>query len=250
MKIVLIGSGNVATVLGKLLKEAGHMILQVFSRSASSLASELSAEHTMRWSEIRKDADLYLVALSDKALLELPEVFLAGERPVVHTAGSVSRQVLEKVTKSYGVFYPLQSLRKEIPLTGEIPILVDANEPWLRRMLIELAKSISSKVHEAGDEERFRLHIAAVFINNFTNHLYALAESFCKKEQVPFQLLYPLIEETARRVMHQDPAQLMTGPAIRGDSQTIEKHLQKLEAHPELKKIYQQLTASIQSAAY
>jgi predicted short-subunit dehydrogenase-like oxidoreductase (DUF2520 family) len=249
MKIVIIGSGNVATVLGKKLNEAGHQILQVYNRSlsgAQALGDILSVAATDQWQMLDAGADVYLVAVSDQAISSISPSAAFGNKAVVHTAGSVPMNVLERVSKRYGVFYPLQTLRKEIPVNTEIPILIDANEDNLKEMLLAMGRSISPAVLHATDEKRFTLHIAAVFLNNFTNHLYALAESFCGKEAVSFELLKPLIQETASRVLHSSPSLLRTGPAIRGDKETIEKHLRKLEADPELRAVYLHLTESIQ----
>ena len=250
MDIVIIGSGNVAAVLGRKFKAAGHKILQVYSRNASAaseLAYEWDAESTNYKSMISKNAELYLVAVSDTAIAEVIDGLLLPGKLVVHTAAAVPMDILQPVTDHYGVFYPLQSLRKEISHVPDIPIFVDGSDDITKSRLQALARTISpEQVADAGDDDRSKLHVAAVVVNNFTNHLYQLAESYCKKEGLDFKLLQPLIEETALRLRTTPPGQSMTGPALRHDKATIEKHLALLEPHPALKNIYILLTESIQ----
>lgn len=248
MNIVIIGTGNTATVLGRKLKAAGHEIVQVFGRdtkAASDLAYELDTESTNYWNIVNRSADIYILAVSDIAIEEvLQELQLQG-KTIVHTAASVSKNVLQSATRHFGVFYPLQSLKKDIGYIPDIPIVIDASdEPTLKELDV-LAHSISEKVIEANDEQRLKLHLAAVFCNNFVNHLYVLTEQFCKKEGIDFFMLIPLIKETAARLESISPALSQTGPAIRNDLNTIEKHREVLNQYPQLKKIYDQFTESI-----
>jgi predicted short-subunit dehydrogenase-like oxidoreductase (DUF2520 family) len=252
MNIVIIGTGNAATVLGKKLREAGHRIVQVFGRDASAaskLAYQFDTESTNYWSVIRKDADVYLIAVADEAINEVAKHVHVPGKVVAHTAGSVKKDVLKKMSHHYGVFYPLQSLRKDMNELPDIPVFIDASDDVTKKRLEELAQSISKKaVMTAGDSERSKMHVAAVIVNNFTNHLYKLAEDFCKKEGIDFKQLIPLIEETALRVKKISPAQTQTGPAIRHDESIIQQHLALLEKYPELKRIYEMMTESIQSS--
>ena len=247
MEIVIIGTGNTASVLGRKFKEAGHRIVQVFGRNktaASELANVLAAEHTDRWNKI-KEADLYLLAVSDTAIEEVMSKLNLNEKTIVHTAASVSKDVL-KNARHYGVFYPLQSLRKEATGLPEIPLLIDASDEKTLHLLKELANSISEKVKVVDDEERVKLHLAAVFSNNFVNHLYVMTEKYCVQEGVDFRLLLPLIKETANRLDVFSPSQAQTGPAIRCDTETIHKHLAALKAYPQWKALYTLFTESIQ----
>ena len=248
MEIVIIGAGNTATVLGRKLKEAGHKIVQVFGRdtsAASRLAYELGTESTNYWNVVNRDADLYILAVSDIAIEEILEELQLPDKTIVHTAASVSKDVLKNSTRHFGVFYPLQSLKKEITHLPDIPVIIDASDESTLKELEVLAQSISNKVVEAGDEQRMKLHLAAVIVNNFVNHLYALAESYCNNEGIDFDLLIPLIKETAERLDHISPSQLQTGPALRNDRNTIERHLDLLKKYPHLKKIYETFTESI-----
>ncbi|MFT3680620.1 MAG: DUF2520 domain-containing protein [Ferruginibacter sp.] len=249
MKIVLIGAGNAATVLGRRIKTAGHEILQVYNRgeaAARLLAQELTSDFTNNFDTITRDADIYIAALADSALPAIPKDLQLGQRIVVHTAGSVSKDVLREISGNYGVLYPLQSLRKEnASAATEIPLLVDGSNEAVVKQLESFAGTISTKVRQADDETRLKLHAAAVIVNNFTNHLYSLTEDYCSKEQLDFTLLLPLIDETASRLHRYSARNMQTGPAVRKDMSTINRHLELLSVHPHLKEIYQQLTTSI-----
>ncbi len=249
MDIVIIGSGNVASVLGRKFKAAKHNILQVVSRNApkaSALAYELDTESTNYWSMINRMADVYIIAVSDEAIVEVCRNIKLQGKIVAHTAAAVSKDVLKKVTDHYGVFYPLQSLRKDMQVNTDIPLFVDGIDELTVNTLSALARSISTQqVSHTNDEERSRLHVAAVVSGNFTNYLYTLAEEYCRKEGIEFRLLLPLIQETALRIQTVSPRAVQTGPAIRHDQETIDKHLALLADHHELKKVYQFLSESI-----
>lgn len=249
MRGVIVGAGNVATVLGRLIKNAGHEILQVVSRDAFNaqiLATELNCAFADNSGVIDKTADLYLIAVTDTAMSQLDETYHLGDKLVVHTAGSVSKDVLKNVTDNYGVLYPLQSLRKQnMDLHQDIPLLIDANTEESITILQDFALSISNNVSKANDELRLKLHVAAVLVSNFTNHLYALAYDYCSKEGADFKLLLPLIEETALRIRDHVPNEMRTGPAIRKDIKTLEKHLRLLAPYPQIHQIYLKITDSI-----
>jgi predicted short-subunit dehydrogenase-like oxidoreductase (DUF2520 family) len=251
MDIVILGSGNVAAFMGRKFKSAGHSILQVVSRNASaasSLAYELDTESTNYPSIINRNADVYIIALSDDAIAEVAADLKLPGKVVAHTAASVSKDVLKNVTTHYGVFYPLQSLRKEDVSMPDAPIFFDGADDIAKKKLEILALSISPlHVAQASDDERLKLHVAAVFVNNFTNHLYSLAEEYCKKEGIDFKDLYPLIEETALRVREMLPSKSQTGPAVRDDEETIQKHILMLNDHPRLKQVYEFLSDSIRN---
>lgn len=249
MNIVIIGSGNAAAVLGRKFKAAGHTILQVVSRNAtaaSALAYEWDTESANYMSLLNKNADVYIIAVSDDAIAQVVKALKLPGKVVAHTAGSVDKELLKEVTAHYGVFYPLQSLRKETTGLPDIPLFVEGSDEKATRVLESLARSVSfGQVAPAGSLDRVKLHIAAVVVSNFTNHLYTLAEAYCKKEGLDFRQLLPLIEETASRIRDISPAQSQTGPAIRQDEDTIQKHLDMLGDHPQLKNIYLLMTESI-----
>ncbi|MBN8856518.1 MAG: hypothetical protein BGO55_17120 [Sphingobacteriales bacterium 50-39] len=250
MQIVIIGSGNVATVLGGKLQEAGHRIVQVFSRRpehAMRLANELQCGHVSKLANIYNAADLYIAALSDDALRTLGSQISLPGKLIVHTSGATPKEVLLKVSANSGVLYPLQSLRKELRPYPEIPILVDANLPEDLERIAVVARSISGQVQTADNDTRLKLHVAAVLVNNFTNHLYVLAEEYCRKEGADFNMLLPLIRETADRLSRIPPRDAQTGPAIRGDAATIKRHLELIGSYKDIKEVYTLITRQIQS---
>lgn len=250
MDIVLIGSGNAAAILGRKFRKAGHTIVQVVGRNstaASALAYEFDTVSTNYMGPIARNADVYIIAVSDNAIDDvISDLHLKG-KIVAHTAGSVPMDILKNVTEHYGVFYPLQSLRKDMTTLPDTPVYFDGSDEKTKKMLEKLAHSIAEeKVAEADDDDRLKLHVAAVVVNNFTNHLYKLTEEYCRKEGLDFKQLLPLIEETALRMRTTPPSDAQTGPAIRHDKETIQKHLEILTKHPQLKNIYLLLTESIQ----
>jgi predicted short-subunit dehydrogenase-like oxidoreductase (DUF2520 family) len=248
MRIVIIGSGNVATVLGRLIQQKDHKVVQVTSRNiehAKILAEELQADYTDYQGEIDRSADLYIVAVSDMAINECVQHYRLPDKLIVHTAGSVSKDVLNMSAGNYGVLYPLQSLRKEMQEIPPIPFLIDGNNDTVLSVIGDFARSLSGDVMVMNDEKRIKLHAAAVIVSNFTNHLYAIAEEFCLKEEIDFQLLHPLIMETADRIKNKSPRDVQTGPAVRKDILTLDKHLRVLANHPKLKTTYLRLTDSI-----
>lgn len=249
MDIIIIGTGNTATILGRKLVAAGHTIVQVFGRdakAASELAYILDSESTNYWSVVQRTADIYLLAVSDIAIDEVVQELQLSDKTIVHTAGAVSIDILKQVSSHYGVFYPLQSLKKGSVNLPQTPLLIDASDANTLQQLEVLGESISENVLQVNDEERLKMHMAAVFCNNFVNHLYALMEEYCEKEGLNFQLLIPLIQETALRLDTMKASHAQTGPAIRRDAGTIEKHMALLDTHSALKMIYQLFTQSIQ----
>lgn len=250
MQVVIIGSGNTATVLSKLLLANGFQINQVVSsniKHAETLANELNCSASDFSSPIDENADIYLIAVSDNGIHEVVNYMPKNNKLILHTAGSVSINVLENVSNQFGVLYPLQSLRKEIDKIPDIPFLVDGNNKEVVEMIMQIGKKISNQVAIANDEMRLKLHLSAVMVNNFTNHLYTMAADYCKREQLEFDLLKPLIFETANRLKNAHPNDVQTGPAIRNDVTTIEQHEKLLENYPELKALYVYFTKQIAS---
>lgn len=248
MNIVLIGSGNTATVLAKMIKSAGHSIVQVWSRNpqhAEVLAKQVGATTISSLQEINSTADICIIAVADQAIGEIASELKVSKKLLLHTAGSVSRNILKDASPNYGVLYPLQSLRKEMTSLPTIPFLVDGNSEDVNLLLKDFALSFSDHVHFANDETRLQMHLAAVFVSNFTNHLYALTQNYCTHHQLNFQLLHPLITEVADRLKDGNAIEMQTGPARRGDAETIQKHLHLLEDDLPLKELYEMLSDSI-----
>ena len=248
MKVALVGSGNVATVLGKVMHNAGHEIVQVLSRNenhAKVLAQIFNCSAGSFKSSDYEEADIYILAITDTALYHLDQYMQLRNKLVVHTAGSVSKEVLKNVSSRYGIIYPLQSLIKDTEKIPAIPLLVDGSSIETTNIIRDFSKTLSDSVADANDQERLKFHVAAVLVNNFTNHLFAMGDEFCKKEKIDFEKLYPLIDETINRIKLHAPQTVQTGPAIREDIYTLGKHLQILSAHPDLKYLYLKLSESI-----
>ncbi|MBX2875908.1 MAG: DUF2520 domain-containing protein [Saprospiraceae bacterium] len=249
--IVLIGAGNMATILGRSLQAVGIHVVQVYNRTISSamvLAKELSCKYTDRLDSLDTEADLYLLCVSDQAIQGLvPELAYLEDKLIAHTSGATPGSVFKEHFSRYGVFYPLQSLSKsqEIDLS-QVPFCVDAGLASDLHKLEKLAQQLSQKVFKINDEQRSLLHVAAVFVNNFSNHLYALMDEWLKEEDIPFDLLRPLILGGALKVQDLSPRAAQTGPAIRADQDTIARHLEILqEKRPDLIELYKNFTLSI-----
>jgi predicted short-subunit dehydrogenase-like oxidoreductase (DUF2520 family) len=252
MDIVIIGTGNVATVLGRKFKNAGHTILQVAGRNsaaASELAYELNTVSTNYLSAIDKNADIYILSVTDNAIPGITADLRLPGKVVAHTAAALPKEILKTVSDHYGVLYPLQTLRKEMDRLPEMPLFFDGNDETTKIVLEKLARSIAGEsVVRAGNDEMIRLHVAAVFASNFTNYMYVLAESYCGKEGIDFKLLQPLIEETALRIKTVSPKEVQTGPAVRHDVETMKKHLELLKSYPQLQKVYAFLSENIEQS--
>lgn len=250
MKVVIIGSGNVATHLSLALASLeGIEICQVYSPTeahAEILAERLNCDFVTDPTQIRRDADVYLFALKDQALETVIRAVPANNGLWLHTSGSMPMQVFAGYTERYGVLYPLQTFSKsrEISFRG-IPLFIECHREEDKNCLEELARRLSGKVCELSSEKRRSLHLAAVFACNFTNHIYALAEEILAKEGLSRDYLFPLIDETAAKV-HELPAQeAQTGPAIRYDENIINKHLGMLADDPDVQTLYRLLSQSI-----
>lgn len=249
--IVFIGAGNLATNLAKAFYRSGFRIIQVYSRtqaSAAALADAVEAAFTTELSQIRDDAALYVVSLKDDALIELlPDIVGIKIRGLlVHTAGSIPMNIFKDRTGRYGVFYPMQTFSKQREVDFKsIPIFVESNSAEDTYMLRTVASILSEKVYEATSEQRKCLHLSAVFTCNFANHMYALAAELLNKYNLPFEVMLPLIDETAEKVHQLTPAQAQTGPAIRFDRNVMDKHLDMLSDEPGFMEIYKLLSESI-----
>lgn len=245
----MIGTGNAANVLGRKIMQSGHQIIQVVGRNAAhaeTLSILLHAPAFGKFSDITGNADIYIIAVSDSALADIHNWLPArGEGITVHTAGAVSKLVLKKVAGSYGVLYPLQSLRSNSRVIPEIPFLIDADSPGTLQSIRSFASSLSGKVVHADDATRMKLHAGAVIVNNFPNYLYTLTQDFCAKENIDFSLLMPLLHETVNRLEEYPAGQMQTGPAVRNDPDTIARHLFLLQAYPALSALYAEISGSI-----
>lgn len=245
IEVVIIGAGNVATHLYQSFYKLKQIdVVQVFNRNPEHL--DFVDDPSKKVSNIAdiKKADLYLIAIKDEAIEDLALKLPENEGLVAHTSGSQPMSILSNF-ENYGVFYPLQTFSKNKSVDfSEIPLCLEANSSENLDFLKRLAKMLSKKVYEVDSEQRKALHVSAVFVNNFSNHLFALAADYCKENDLPFEILKPLIKETVDKLETLDPYSAQTGPALRNDQKTISAHLSML--NEDQKNIYTILTESIQ----
>ncbi len=248
-RFVFIGAGNLATRLSLELKNKGFFIEQVYSRtekSAKFLAKKLQTNYTISAQDVLPDADVYFVALKDAAFEEVLAKIDFRNKLLVHCSGSLPLSTLEKYSENIGVLYPLQTFSKNRKVDfAEIPVFIEANSQENEKLLVQIAEKISDKVLVLNSEKRLNMHIAAVFACNFVNHFYSIAAEVLKSKEIPFEVLNPLILETARKVQELEPALAQTGPAMRFDENVISKHKEALHPFPEFQKLYGIVSESI-----
>jgi predicted short-subunit dehydrogenase-like oxidoreductase (DUF2520 family) len=249
-KIVCIGAGKLASQLMPALKLEGFEINQVYSRtmvSANTLAIQLKTVATTNLSQIQKDADFYFFALKDDVVENVVKELdhLENEESVfVHTSGVLPINTIP--FKRRGIFYPLQTFSPGHSVDWKTtPILVTGENEEINTSLMTMAAKISNLVYKVSDQDRAALHVAAVFANNFTNHMLTLAEKICNEQHVSFEILKPIIRETIEKALDAGPSNSQTGPAVRGDQKTIDKHLKMLENNSGLQELYRMITQSI-----
>lgn len=254
MKISVIGAGNVGQQLIRRFYECGHEIVEIATRTqtyAYPMAAEVEARVCVDLSKLSLEADIYLLCVNDDNIpsvaAQVAYLNQAG-KIVAHTSGSTPQTSLASHFEQYGVFYPLQTFSKGRAVDFmQLTFCVDGSTPEVVKRLTALARSIGDErnLYHVNDSERGKLHIGAVFVNNFVNHLYRLAADYCAKENVPFDALKSLLLETAAKVQDLAPQQCQTGPAKRGDESTIQRHLKMLESFPQQLAVYELLTKSI-----
>ena len=247
MKISLVGSGRVAFHLAKVLLAQGHHIVQVYARDfekTQKFAEQFQSKACEALREFQP-TDLIILSVSD-LVKQIHELF--PETLMVHTSGSTDIEVISHVHKKAGVFYPLQtfSLERDVDWSAT-PLFVEAVTDTDQELLSDLANSLSRRVYQYTSKQRLTLHLAAVFACNFTNYCFDMAKQVVDKEQVDFSLLYPLILETAKKATENDPKQMQTGPAVRGDQNILAMHEDLLAkaGRDDLKQVYQLLSDGI-----
>ena len=245
--IVILGAGNVAFHLTRALIENTLNVRQIFNRTlekAKEIGEANRISYTDKISEIEK-ADLYIIACADSAIEEFSHYIPYDDVLVVHTSGSSPMSVLKGDYRK-GVFYPLQTFSKKRTMRYDnIPFFIEAENPTDLQKLDDLANRISNEVHTLDFPARMQVHMTGVWANNFVNHLYYIAGNICEQNNVPFDVLLPLIQETANKVIEMNPKDAQTGPAKRGDELIINRHLDALQDDSRLLQIYQILTDSI-----
>ncbi|RXR18412.1 DUF2520 domain-containing protein [Flavobacterium amnicola] len=245
ISVVIIGSGNVAQhLISAFVKSETVDVIQVFSRNLDADIKNFEASKITNDFEQLKEADLYIISVTDTAVHAVSNQIPFEKKLVVHTSGSVAISELNEKNKR-GVFYPLQTFSKNKSVDfSEIPICIEAENETDYQLLEKVGKSISEKIFNINSEQRKALHVAAVFSCNFVNHLYAIGNKICDENEIPFEILQPLIIETANKIKTLTPVEAQTGPAKRNDTQTINAHLNFLQETTQ-KEIYKILTKSI-----
>jgi predicted short-subunit dehydrogenase-like oxidoreductase (DUF2520 family) len=247
IKITIIGSGNVAQhLIDAFAKSNVVEIIQVFSRSQKDSIQNLDSNKiTSDWNALT-EADLYIIAVSDDAIASVSAQLPFENRLVVHTSGSAPLTSLNDKNRK-GVFYPLQTFTKGKAIDFKtIPLCLETQFEEDYKILEKVASSISNSLYSIDSHQRKALHVAAVFVNNFTNYLYQLGSDICQENNVSFDILKPLILETAEKLLTLSPKDAQTGPAKRNDISTIEAH-ESFLSNENQSTIYKILTQSIQN---
>ena len=254
MRIVLVGAGGLGTNLGLALHEAGHDVLAVFSRTmehARMLAERIGSQPTDDICALPNEADLFIVSVKDAVLTDVVQQLVQGreEQFFAHTAGSMPLELFQGPARHYGVFYPMQSFSKERRINfSEVPVFLEASDAQTLTQLKALSATLTPHVYELSTDKRRYLHLAAVFACNFANHCYALSAEILQQHGLPFSVMLPLIDETARKVHHLSPLEAQTGPAVRYDLNVISKQQQLLD-DPDMRELYERLSKSIHQHA-
>lgn len=244
--ITILGSGKVAhQLIINILEQEKLCLQQIYARNAVNVEKLVDKSMIISDYALLKPADIFIIAVSDDAIEEVSNSIPLAGQLVVHTSGTAPIQLLHKHERR-GVFYMLQTFSKNKDVDFSlIPFCIEATDQNDFQLIEQIAVSFSDRVYHIDSNQRKALHLAAVFVNNFTNHLYTLGEDICKEHRVPFEILKPLIRETSEKIIHLSPKEAQTGPALRGDQTTIEKHLELL-TDPEKKQLYTLITNSIQ----
>jgi predicted short-subunit dehydrogenase-like oxidoreductase (DUF2520 family) len=248
-QIVIIGAGRLATRLGKEFHRVGINIVQVYNRTpgkGQKLASMIGASFTDKTADIRTDADLYFLAVSDSVIETLAASLRLNDKLVVHASGTMAMDILLPISANVGVFYPVQtfSINRRLDF-HKIPVCIEANSSTAETQLLLLAGQLTQRVYTLDSGQRRVLHLGAVFASNFTNFMYSVTEELLAAREIPLSLLEPLISQTAGNIRHGNLLHYQTGPAARGDIKVLEKHYELLAAHPDYLEIYKLLSNNI-----
>lgn len=249
--ISIVGSGNVATHLALALYGAGCTIRQVLSRSfehAQMLARRVDAQPINQWQRLDEDADVYLLAVTDSALYDLALDLRLQQALVIHTSGSTPASVLKPISRRYGVVWSPQTFVRDIAMNyRRLPLCIEGNNPEVEAAIETLMTLVSPCIHHLTYEQRLRAHLASVWVSNFVNAINATAQDIMQEGGLDFEMLRPLAEQTLRKWDYGNLWMQQTGPAIRHDEKTLNAQRRQLLEHPELLKLYDQLTELIQA---
>ena len=254
MELVFVGAGRVATHLAKALKEGGHRITAVYSRtmaSATALADAVGATATDNIADLPLEADAYILSVKDSVLQDVIMRLREGRerQTFLHTAGSMPLTIFGD-HQHCGVLYPMQTFSKEKDVDfSRVHIFIEGSNAATLSVARQIADSLTGHVRELSSEERRYLHLAAVFACNFANHCYALSAQILEAHGLPFESMLPLIEETAQKVETMHPRDAQTGPAVRRDVNVMEAQRNLLADNQKMQQIYEIMSKSIQTLA-
>lgn len=246
VSVIILGSGNVAQHLIRAFSAVDNVaVVQAYARHPEKLLHLLPPEKVIDDLNNLAYADVYIISVSDNAIAEVAAALPFRDRLVLHTSGSTGMEALGTANHN-GVFYPLQTFSAAKTVNfKEIPLCLETANAGDMTVLETLANTLSEKVYAISGAQRQALHVAAVFSCNFVNHLYGIGARVCEENNIPFDILKPLILETADKIKTLAPASAQTGPAVRNDTTTIQRHLDFIRDE-NLKEIYTLLTQSIQ----
>ena len=248
-KVVILGAGRLAASLSVAIRKKGYDIVEVYNRTETPgkvLARKLKARYVPEPEMLTKDADLYILAVSDRAIPEVLSRLKCGNMLVVHTSGSAGMNVIKSSSTRYGVIYPPQTFTmKRLVNFRSVPLCIEGSSAEVEEHLHSFAASLSGQVFRINSDQRKILHLAAVFANNFTNFMYVIAHDLLTEKGMDTGMLEPIIRLTAAGTAAGNVAAMQTGPAIRGDMDTIREHLALLSGHPDYKEIYELISKRI-----
>jgi predicted short-subunit dehydrogenase-like oxidoreductase (DUF2520 family) len=247
-KIVILGAGRLAVNLSVDILKKGYEIVEVYNRTESRgkrLAGKAEAKYIKKPERITTDADLYIMAVSDAAIPALLKRIRAGNGLVIHTSGSVDMDVFKGTFKNYGVIYPPQTFSRKLLAFKDVPLCIEANSEKNLALVQSFASSLSDHIYRINSGQRKILHLAAVFANNFTNFMLSVSEELLEETGIDPGILEPIIQQTAENYYSGGVFKKQTGPAIRGDKETLREHLDLLSTHPDYQHVYDLITRSI-----
>jgi predicted short-subunit dehydrogenase-like oxidoreductase (DUF2520 family) len=247
--IVLFGAGNLAVNLALAIRKAGFTILQVYNRTEThgiQLANKVGATYINDLSRLDLHADLYIISVSDSAIKSLAGKIRVKDKLIIHTSGSMDIDILQKSSSNMGVFHSPQTFSKTRPVNfTDLHVDIQANNKESEKLLVEFAGMLCKNVHIVTAEQRRIIHIAAVFSGNFTNFMYSVAEDILTANDLPFDLMRPIIKKTSENSGLKDPFSRQTGPAVREDYEVLEKHMKALSQYPDYRSMYDLISKNI-----
>lgn len=249
MKTAIIGLGSLGIHLAKRMVSSEIEVVQLITRNqdvGDRLGGELKVGFNSNLEDLEKEVELVILSVPDHAIESVAEELPFKPKALIHTSGSTSVEVLKGKAGSCGVLYPLQTFSPDVnPVWKDIPVFVEADQRFLETFLLNTARDIGQEGYSLSSENRMKIHLAAVFACNFTNHLMHIAQEIMRQMDLPASVLDPLIQETFSKARLLGAAQAQTGPAKRGDMHTIKKHLDLLSYNQNLQDIYELLSQSI-----